>query len=1129
MYPLIRTIYNSSPFLKNLFPNTSKPLLKVKQVEATEELKKENETTQETLDTVIQKIAALRLDTPRQHANIDTMCEKILKRYHVVCKENETVPAEVRDALIGFSRQANEQSQLPQLIEWMNQSPYPQHSVDSCSFAISRNEEALRILTFFESKDIQDPQQVAQCIRSFPYFYEEKTSRLAHLLSSYLERTQCAQLPMILDILLEKPDDNRANVVITLVEHASVVDYIRLGLSFSIVKQEIKKQALYSILTHPNQIYHEYFLDAITALLRVDQSVNFLTSIFQGIDPSFLEIRLLCLLEMLGRSENQTEKQTFYRLLQIILKNRRLVDLLNQKNQNRELADLNLYNTVIETYCWPISRTHSSIKQKIEKHLFNPLLYKYIPDFLVTKDSHILEKHLRIFFHLIDNLESGSDLVEQVDTLEVHFENVTRLLQMLGGCFSSKELCDGQLFHFLNLVLDVLEKALNVGGSNKKKLEIADQLLNTFLDVKIDHIESFRSKKRIKPLFSLIEQFQQSLSSETALMTEVEDKVSSFSKSFFHFFFKLLYSDDDFKTWCVNENPHIPRIEIQQALSGMQSKRSQLEREWGAVLNTKDFKTLHNNQVGAISLFEKIQTHNLFLKIPTGQGKALMAAIAAIELLNSRQVNQVFVFTTYSHLAKRDQESLQFLVEAAGYQSIYLSDKTNFFSLETHKKKAQIVYMDCKDFLVLLTRNIEACLLHNHNPADFIDFFFNQHDKGVVGDEFDLLTLDNKLSRYIGDFSSLFLQEKLVMQANQMAFEEKIGRSFIQTLNTRFNGAFSRWYNRQASNTQAPSTSTNQASGKQEHHAASLAYRLAQGEYTFCPHLFNFLSICRSFKHVLALSGSLNSEHMTAYRDFFSNGRPNLFVNVPPFFGSHNTSRNLKIRTESDNLSLDDWHAKILEDIQTSIEHQQPILLFGSDENQLNQINQIIADSGLLQSGYRCITITNEHDLEKHFSEIGALKTIVLSTAICGRGIDIKVSKAIVAGLHVLIIEEPESDRLITQMIGRTARNGLPGSVSLIFTTNHQAFKQKALVQMQKNLKEDRKLNIRDKEMTLSLDFFNRLSGLHQNRRKPSDASLASYTKKWILFVELVSSGSIELEQEQEFMKARQVVQEIFA
>lgn len=266
----------------------------------------------------------------------------------------------------------------------------------------------------------------------------------------------------------------------------------------------------------------------------------------------------------------------------------------------------------------------------------------------------------------------------------------------------------------------------------------------------------------------------------------------------------------------------------------------------------------------------------------------------------------------------------------------------------------------------------------------------------MVGDEYDLLTLDNKVSRYIANFSSLFLHEKFVMQGNQARFEEKIGRSFIEKLNTYFNGAFSGWYNSRSTFTQAPSTSTNKASGKQESHAAGLAYRLAQGEYTFCPHLFNFLSICRSFKHVLALSGSLNIEHMSAFRDFFSNDRPNLFVNIPPFFGSHNTSRNLKIRTESDHLSLDDWYAKIVEDIHTSIEHQQPILLFGSDATQLEGIKQIIEHSSLLESGYRCITITNESDLEKNFSEIGAPKTIILSNAICGRGIDIKVSKAII-------------------------------------------------------------------------------------------------------------------------------------
>lgn len=179
---------NLNPFVTNgytLFFNS--PL----QIGGTKkEPRKQNTINEDALDGAIRKIADLRLGKPKQHPNIEKICDSILKRYSIIHKKNETICPEVRDAIIAFSHQTNEENTLPKLLEWMNQSPDPlPPSVDPSSFPISLDEQVEHTLTFFESREIQDPQQVAQCVRSFPYFYEEKTQHFATVLSSYLERT----------------------------------------------------------------------------------------------------------------------------------------------------------------------------------------------------------------------------------------------------------------------------------------------------------------------------------------------------------------------------------------------------------------------------------------------------------------------------------------------------------------------------------------------------------------------------------------------------------------------------------------------------------------------------------------------------------------------------------------------------------------------------------------------------------------------------------------------------------------------------------------------------------------------------------------------------------------------------
>lgn len=63
---------------------------------------------------------------------------------------------------------------------------------------------------------------------------------------------------------------------------------------------------------------------------------------------------------------------------------------------------------------------------------------------------------------------------------------------------------------------------------------------------------------------------------------------------------------------------------------------------------------------------------------------------------------------------------------------------------------------------------------------------------------------------------------------------------------------------------------------------------------------------------------------------------------------------------------------------------------------------------------------------------IGNANQITIADLELGRGLDVRPSADIAGGLHVIIATEVAHKRLLTQMIGRTARLGREGSYSII-------------------------------------------------------------------------------------------------
>jgi preprotein translocase subunit SecA len=90
-------------------------------------------------------------------------------------------------------------------------------------------------------------------------------------------------------------------------------------------------------------------------------------------------------------------------------------------------------------------------------------------------------------------------------------------------------------------------------------------------------------------------------------------------------------------------------------------------------------------------------------------------------------------------------------------------------------------------------------------------------------------------------------------------------------------------------------------------------------------------------------------------------------------------------------------------------------------------------DAGL---SYKVLNARQDKEEAEVIANAGAYGAITIATGIAGRGTDIKLSAQAkgLGGLHVVITELQDSSRIDRQFYGRSARQGDPGSYSLMLS-----------------------------------------------------------------------------------------------
>ncbi len=479
-------------------------------------------------------------------------------------------------------------------------------------------------------------------------------------------------------------------------------------------------------------------------------------------------------------------------------------------------------------------------------------------------------------------------------------------------------------------------------------------------------------------------------------------------------FSQFLYEASDF----VSGYSVLNRIAESDALAAtLVHEAQQIYNDYGSFFDGKMVDVVQYNQALALHVIDDNADKNVFLKVGTGQGKSFIIGISAKKIaatLETSDAGHVFVLTSYSHLAQRDEASMRDLYQLgdSGVESLCIDgiDKVALFSSST-----KIIHADTKDFTRVVRKTLAKVMLTGGTSADraFLKAVYDTKNH-IVLDEYDLLLED--------------LREK---ETNGPILVSDLGLT-----KEAIPAEFTRLSRLSATNLEAAAVEVDAYDNREEKNVV-----IFDGtNLRLFPGFFSFTAFIKNSHRVIGLSGSTTSEAGTA----IDNGKASGVREIPLFNDPKSSSSvdSIKAVTIRSGLSEDAlWVSSVLDDIETARnvgegEKIRPVLIFAERLPGKTEKWDLLKTEIKTRFGIDVDELYDERKInDQSLQTIGLEGRITLTTGVCGRGADIRVSKDCAKGLHVLITYMPLHERLKQQMIGRTGRMGQDGSYSMITQT----------------------------------------------------------------------------------------------
>ena len=459
----------------------------------------------------------------------------------------------------------------------------------------------------------------------------------------------------------------------------------------------------------------------------------------------------------------------------------------------------------------------------------------------------------------------------------------------------------------------------------------------------------------------------------------------------------------------IQELPHLAAKLMRDA--------GQIYHDYRSFFEDKMVDVVQYNQALALDVIDENADKNVFLKVGTGQGKSFIIGISAKKIaatLETPDAGHVFVLTSYSHLAQRDEASMKPLYQLdSGVESLCMDgmDKVALFSSRT-----KIIHADTKDFTRVVRKTLAKVMLQaGGTPADraFLKAVYDTKNH-IILDEYDLLLED--------------LREK---ETNGPILVSDLGLT-----KEAIPAEFPRLSRLSATSLEAAAVEVDAYDNREEKNVVVFDGT----NLRLFPGFFSFTAFIKNSHRVIGLSGSTTGADIA-----IGNEKPSVVREIPLFNNPQSSSSvdSIKAVTIRAGVSADDaWVNAIVADIETvrkvgEDEKIRPILIFSERLPGKTEKWDLLKAAIKTRFGMDVDELYDERKInDQSLQTIGLEGRITLTTGVCGRGADIRVSKDCSKGLHVLITYMPLHERLKQQMIGRTGRMGQEGSYSMITQTS---------------------------------------------------------------------------------------------
>jgi hypothetical protein len=474
------------------------------------------------------------------------------------------------------------------------------------------------------------------------------------------------------------------------------------------------------------------------------------------------------------------------------------------------------------------------------------------------------------------------------------------------------------------------------------------------------------------------------------------------------------------------------------------------------------YKCLQYTQVATVFMAREAaeaRGQHFFARVGTGQGKSVIIALLAAHYAKEKN-RQVVIFSCYKHLAKRDYRRFKPVFDELEIESTFVDSEAGGFKDAMGSNAPRILYADMHTlFNEIQKRSISRMKGSVPEEEDeTADHLLHDISEAVcILDEFDSLIMEHHIVT-----NTVFPMEDVV-KVTRVTERDMGSGSRMMTSLRRCSKEHISWpwfyfrqlrkhelvqaadnYLDEIEGTDRPGSDGINELGVHVSYIGGDRYELKKGNLYGKPIPLNSLTYLQSFRNIVGLSGSIEPEQIQRFSKLFGHkpSTPTVtFVHVPNFYGTAGANR-AAITVQEDISTTGAWRAAVEKDVELALGKGQPVLVF-SDPRKAAEFQEMkrTIEAVARRKSVKFLLIEKESEVnDKNLGLAATPGYITLATHVAGRGADfaVKPEVSILGGLHVCITFVPKTkagdrdQRLLTQMIGRTARMQSKGTYSTL-------------------------------------------------------------------------------------------------